>query len=221
MPDWTLTNLGELDYLPAGIKVVVGQYLYASSNRRFWAILVIGVFYDSDDNELWRKEIFVRRCETRGGQTVWPQEFDSGPAPPYHPAAYSSESAPNQSVPSRAIYSKFRHSLREASRTGENPPECRRPPLYRTLQTYIDSWHTLDISAACDTPVSREQTHWGHRRSLEYCPPPSLIPHRGHTYIGHPVAPLSSPPAPVTGVHGYWVPVWRPSQGWINTLIRY
>ena len=120
MPDWTLTNLGELDYLPPGTKVVVGQYLYASSNRRFWAILVVGVFYDSEDNELWRKEIFVRRCETRGGQTVWPREFDSGPAPPYHPAAYSGKSSQDNSVSSRRLTRSCDFLSPEAIEIGEN-----------------------------------------------------------------------------------------------------
>ena len=82
MPEWTLTSLGEIDYLPPGTKVTVGQYLYISPNRRFWAILVIGAFYDSDENELWRKEIFVRKCDTRGGQNTWPEQFDTGSAPP-------------------------------------------------------------------------------------------------------------------------------------------
>ncbi len=82
MPDWTLTNLGEIDPLPPGINVKIGQYLYVSPGQHFWAILIIGVFYDSDDNELWRKELFVRKTEGRGRQNAWPHQLDNSGGPP-------------------------------------------------------------------------------------------------------------------------------------------
>jgi len=59
------------------VKVVVGQYLYISRRPPFWAWLIVGGFYDTDGNELWHTEIYLRQGDLRGWSFGLP---DRGPS---------------------------------------------------------------------------------------------------------------------------------------------
>lgn len=68
----------ELPY-PA-VRVIIGQHFYFSAAPRFWAWYIVGVFYDSRDNELWHTEVFLLYRDRRGFN-LGHRDFDTGPSP--------------------------------------------------------------------------------------------------------------------------------------------
>lgn len=55
-------NEGFLPY-PA-TKLVISQYLKAYSGRpAYWAWIIVGAFYDKDDNCLWSTEVFAAHLD--------------------------------------------------------------------------------------------------------------------------------------------------------------
>lgn len=52
------------DSLPyPATKLVITQYLKARSDPPFWAWIIVGAFYDSDDNIIWSTEVFVAHLD--------------------------------------------------------------------------------------------------------------------------------------------------------------
>ncbi|VUC24442.1 unnamed protein product [Clonostachys rosea] len=52
------------DFLPyPATKLVVTQYLEASSDPPFWALIVVGAFFDQHGNTLWSTELFVAHLD--------------------------------------------------------------------------------------------------------------------------------------------------------------
>ncbi|CAH0037902.1 unnamed protein product [Clonostachys solani] len=72
------------DFLPyPATKLVVTQYLEASSDPPFWALIVVGAFFDQYGNTLWSTELFVAHLDIQlesddssEGESVW--ESSSG-----------------------------------------------------------------------------------------------------------------------------------------------
>jgi hypothetical protein len=71
--------IADLPY-PA-VKCTISRVTYSSSRPRFWACLVIGTFYDAEDNNLWQTEVFIGHHDPRGWSSET-GEFDDGPPPP-------------------------------------------------------------------------------------------------------------------------------------------
>jgi hypothetical protein len=56
-------------------KLVIFQCLYATYAPRFWACLIVGTFYDAEDNALWSIQIFSGRpCRGRDRSGNSPEE---------------------------------------------------------------------------------------------------------------------------------------------------
>ncbi|KAF5495024.1 hypothetical protein CGCS363_v009247 [Colletotrichum siamense] len=60
----------EPEYLPyPATKLIIGQYYICSRNPPHWGWLIVGTFYDPDNNPVWSTEIFAFQRDTRGDQT--------------------------------------------------------------------------------------------------------------------------------------------------------
>ncbi|KAM0210658.1 hypothetical protein ACHAPA_005141 [Fusarium lateritium] len=50
--------------LPApATKLIITQHLKASRDSPYWAWIIVGAFYDCDNNVLWSTEVFAGRLE--------------------------------------------------------------------------------------------------------------------------------------------------------------
>ncbi|CAG9941152.1 unnamed protein product, partial [Clonostachys rosea f. rosea IK726] len=97
------------DFLPyPATKLVITQYLEASSDPPFWALIVVGAFFDQHDNTIWSTELFVAHLDIQlesddssegesewesssgesanlpGGLYFYPCSFTSGPEDGIH-----------------------------------------------------------------------------------------------------------------------------------------
>lgn len=60
----------EPEYLPyPATKLIIGQYYVCSRDPPHWGWLIVGTFYDPDNNPVWSTEIFAFQRDTRGDQT--------------------------------------------------------------------------------------------------------------------------------------------------------
>ncbi|EQB51748.1 hypothetical protein CGLO_08681 [Colletotrichum gloeosporioides Cg-14] len=60
----------EPEYLPyPATKLIIGQYYICSRDPPHWGWLIVGTFYDPDNNPVWSTEIFAFQRDTRGDQT--------------------------------------------------------------------------------------------------------------------------------------------------------
>lgn len=103
------------DFLPyPATKLVITQYLEASSDPPFWALIVVGAFFDQHDNTIWSTELFVAHLDIQlesddssEGESEWESssedstsEFEAPTTAIAEPARYSAPRIDSQSRPS-------------------------------------------------------------------------------------------------------------------------
>jgi hypothetical protein len=56
-------NVGAGQLPPPATKLIITQILEASQDPPFWAWIIVGAFYDSQDRVLWSTELFVAHLD--------------------------------------------------------------------------------------------------------------------------------------------------------------
>ena len=63
-PVYTRTIEVGQDFLPApATRFVVTQYLETSQDPPYWALIIVGAFFDSEDRIVWSSEVFVAHLD--------------------------------------------------------------------------------------------------------------------------------------------------------------
>lgn len=89
------------DFLPhPATKLVITQYLEASSDPPFWALIVVGAFFDQYDNTIWSTELFVAHLDIQlesddssEGEGEWESSGESANLPGglyFYPCSFTS-----------------------------------------------------------------------------------------------------------------------------------
>ncbi|KAF6824490.1 hypothetical protein CPLU01_10847 [Colletotrichum plurivorum] len=73
-------DTAESDYLPyPANKLIIGQYYYCSRESPcWWGWLIVGTFYDQDNNPVWSTQIFALQRDTRDDSDSEADSEESG-----------------------------------------------------------------------------------------------------------------------------------------------